>query len=91
MLFPTVAEMVEKMFPANCIPSPESPAKSTTTSLMCSIFKPSLSLIKVGCVNVLFKVLAGRLPEKCFVQGGSVMYVIRSSKPQYACKGTYLL
>jgi hypothetical protein len=28
---PIVAETVEKMLPANCIPSPESPEKRTTT------------------------------------------------------------
>jgi hypothetical protein len=31
MPLPTVALTVEKMFPANCIPSPESPEKRTTT------------------------------------------------------------
>ena len=46
MSFPTVAEMVEKMLPANCIPSPESPEKRTITwSNFCVLFVSAITMV----------------------------------------------
>ncbi|CQB90093.1 Uncharacterised protein [Chlamydia trachomatis] len=41
MSLPTVAEIVEKMFPASCIPSPESPENRMTTCSSSLTRKPS--------------------------------------------------
>ena len=53
MSLPTVAEIVEKMLPANCMPSPESPEKRTTIWSTFCVFVVSAilwSFLKKNCL-----------------------------------------